>query len=552
MPSRLEDILSRADIVEIISSYYPLQKAGKNYRTHCPYHPEKKPSFTVSPDKQIFHCFGCGVGGNVINFIMLEERVEWWEAVKILAEKLGIPWEEKKDKDVSSLYEITEKASLLFQKYLLGPQGKHAYEYLEKRGVNLGIQEELKLGYAPPTNWLTYWNKEKFPLLVKAGLALEREGEIFPYFRNRIIFPIFNLSGRIVAFGGRTLEDAEPKYLNSPETPIFEKGRTLYGLHLTRREIQEKGEVILVEGYMDFLTLYQYGIKNVCASLGTSFTTSQANLLRRFASRVTLLYDSDEAGIKATLRAIEQFWKEGVEVRVAILPPEEDPDSFLKKEGKEKLEELLEKGMDGLEFYLLKTKEFEGGNITSTVEKIFQCWREMKDMIKREELILRSAKILGISPRVIKDQWAGFSRRRKVVLPSNSPPPFTPEKYLLSLFLRFPEFRDKFLSRFSLEDIEEEGVRRVLEVLREADKETNLPSLLERLGEEDKQLVSGIILAEIPHSNPEREIRDCLRKIKEKKINKLRQKIQRLEEERRWDELMGCMRELECMMKDMI
>ena len=257
MPSRLEDILSRADIVEIISSYYPLQKAGKNYRTHCPYHPEKKPSFTVSPDKQIFHCFGCGVGGNVINFIMLEERVEWWEAVKILAEKLGIPWEEKKDKNVSSLYEITEKASLLFQKYLLGPQGKHAYEYLEKRGVNLGIQEELKLGYAPPTNWLTYWDKEKFPLLVKAGLALEREGEIFPYFRNRIIFPIFNLSGRIVAFGGRTLEDAEPKYLNSPETPIFEKGRTLYGLHLTRREIQEKGEVILVEGYMDFLTLYQ-------------------------------------------------------------------------------------------------------------------------------------------------------------------------------------------------------------------------------------------------------------------------------------------------------
>ncbi len=527
--SIVEEILSRADIVDIISSYYPLKKVGKNYRTHCPFHHEKKASFTVSPEKQIFHCFGCGVGGNVINFIMLQEKVDRREAIRILAEKLGIKMG-KENVVTNSLYKLLEKVSQIFHDFLFSPIGKKAYNYLEERGVKRESIEKFYLGYAPQgKNWLEELRKkEKIENLIKSGLLLEKDGEIFPYFRDRVIFPIFNLSGKVIGFGGRIIGEGEPKYLNSPETPLFEKGKILYGLNISRQEILSEKTGILVEGYMDLLSLYQGGIRNVFASLGTSFTSYQTSLIKRYADKVIILYDPDEAGKDAALRALESLWNEGIKGKVAILPSGKDPDLYLRRNGKEKLLELLGNAKEGLEFYLFRLKEKEGGNVKKIIERCFLLWQGLKDIWIREELIQRSSKILDIDVDLLKDAWKSFKRRKwsHLTEPSLSLP--TPEEHLLSLFLNFPYLIKKFLPHLPVEEIENPLVSHIFSVLKEKSEKFSLPFFLENLEEEEEKLVSTLLLREIPHSDPEKECQDCLEKIKE---NSFRRKIKEVNEE---------------------
>ncbi|NOZ64799.1 MAG: DNA primase [Caldiserica bacterium] len=537
MPSVIDEILARADIVEVISSYYPLKKAGKNYRTNCPFHLEKKPSFTVSPEKQIFHCFGCGAGGNVINFIMLQEKVERREAIKILAERLGIKIG-REDARILSLYKLLGEACQIFHNFLLSPIGKRAHDYLKERGITPETLKKFSLGYVPSGKaWFNELRKKagSDANLIKTGLALEREGRIFPYFWDRVMFPIFNLSGKVVGFGGRMLREGEPKYLNSPETSVFEKGKILYGLNISRGEIAKKKTAILVEGYMDLLALYQAGIENVCASLGTSFTPHQASLLRRFAERVVILYDPDEAGQDASLRALESLWNEGIKVEVVILPSGDDPDSFLKHSGKEKLLQLLESAQDGFEFYFHRLKEKEQGNTRKIMERCFYFWQDLKDVWMRDTLIQRGAELLNIDVSVLKDAWKSFRKKKwSTVTESLTLPAKPEEQYLLSLCLNFPSVRDRIFTALSLEEIEDPTISRIFALLKEKkDDPFSLSTFLENLEDKERKYISALLLRGIPHSDPEKECDDCLRKIKEqrtrKKIRELQEKIRRVE-----------------------
>jgi len=291
----INKISEQTDIVEVISEYLPLKKAGKNYKALCPFHEERTPSFIVSPEKQLFHCFGCGVGGNVFTFLMKWEKISFPEAVRMLGEKLGIPIsveEEKGEVSKEEFYQINESVANFFQGELR--KNKVAQDYLKRRGFSEKTLDTWKVGYAPASRvFLSFCKKKGISLerLRDLGLLSLGKEDWYAYFRERIVFPIFTPQGRICGFGGRVLDSSSPKYLNSPQSPVFDKGRVLYGLNFSKEAIGKEKAVVLVEGYTDAITLYQGGIRNVVASLGTSLTVSQARLIKRYADEVFIAYD---------------------------------------------------------------------------------------------------------------------------------------------------------------------------------------------------------------------------------------------------------------------
>ena len=343
----INQILDKVNIADIISGYIPLRRAGRNFKANCPFHHEKTPSFMVSPDKQIFHCFGCGAGGNVFGFLMKYERLEFPEAVQLLADKLGIeiprssaPPEERSE--ISKIHSANDAAANFYHYTLLKMEhGKAACEYLKKRGVTEECIKRLKLGYAPP-EWDSLFNHAKrkgldHKILEKSGLALPgREGGFYDRFRHRIIFPIHNHKGQVIGFGARVLDETLPKYINSPETPVYNKGSHLYGLNLAAEHIKQKDFVIVVEGYLDFLTPFQAGIGNIVASLGTALTQDQVRLLKRFTKNITMVFDADSAGESASLRGLDIAVGEDMNAKVAALPQGYDPDKFTRELGADK------------------------------------------------------------------------------------------------------------------------------------------------------------------------------------------------------------------------
>ncbi|UCB53529.1 MAG: DNA primase, partial [Candidatus Zixiibacteriota bacterium] len=362
-PELLDQVRDANDVVDLISEYVPLKKRGKNFVGLCPFHSEKQPSFTVTPDKQIFYCFGCGEGGNVISFLMKHEKLSFPEAVKVLAKRASIPLPEKsfdakRAKQLDRLYYANDTANEYFHKNLYREKpGKRARQYLKKRGFDPETQKLFSLGFAP-MEWEGLINYARTKgiepeTLNQAGLAAPRTeaSGYYDRFRNRITFPVFNLSGKIVGFGSRVVDDKdEPKYLNSPETPIYHKGKILYGLNLAKDEVRQKGNAILVEGNVDVISLYQAGIKNVVSPCGTAFTQNQARLLARYAEKVFLFFDADSAGQSATFRSVDLLFSEGLEVFVVSLKQGEDPDSFVKKFGADAAREQVQKAKPFLDF----------------------------------------------------------------------------------------------------------------------------------------------------------------------------------------------------------
>ena len=332
----LEDILGRVDIVEVISGYIPLKRAGRNFKALCPFHHEKTPSFMVSPDKQIYHCFACGVGGNAFNFLMQYERLEFPEAVEALARKAGVnlPKDQKQDQRavslITQLYKINELAADFYAHNLISSQGSSARSYFLKRGLKDETIKTFNLGFAHD-RWdllINYLRAKgiSLSLLEKAGLVLAKEGGgYYDRFRNRLIFPILDIKSRVLGFGARVLGDALPKYMNSPETPIYIKGKNVYGLNFAHEAIREEDAVVVVEGYLDFIIPYQAGVHNIVASLGTAFTPDQAKLLKRYTHNVVMVYDADKAGELASLRSLDIFIDEDMNVKVASLPLGSDP-----------------------------------------------------------------------------------------------------------------------------------------------------------------------------------------------------------------------------------
>lgn len=361
----LEEIRNRCDIVDIISEYVHLKPAGKGFKGLCPFHGEKTPSFMVSPEKQLFHCFGCGEGGNVFNFLMKYEKLSFFEAVKMLAQKSGVPLpvdEEKENilhKKKERLYKLNNLAVNYYRECLFRTnQGKKVINYLKKRGINDTSVEKYKLGYAP-SDWdaLTNFLKKKeytYEELIKAGLIKKSkiEGKYIDYFRDRIIFPIFNLSGKAIGFGGRVLDDSLPKYINSPETLVYNKGSNLYSLNFAKEGIRKNNYLIIVEGYTDVLVTQQYEFNNVAASLGTALTTRQIDLIKRFTDMVLIAYDADSAGNMATLRSLDLLVKAGLEVKVIDLPQGYDPADFLIKKGRTPFQNLIDRSLSLIDYKL--------------------------------------------------------------------------------------------------------------------------------------------------------------------------------------------------------
>ncbi len=415
----IEQVRQASSIIEIASQYTTLKRRGRKWVGLCPFHTEKTPSFTVDEEKQLYHCFGCGVGGDVFSLVMERESLTFPEALKSLAEKYRVPLPAQQRvrpevlKLEEKLFKINELALGYFKKNLFNTaEGKKALEYLKKRGLSDETLQTLKAGYAMNawTALLDFFKSQDVPapLLEKAGLVLpgSRAGEYRDRFRGRVIFPIFSLTGRVVAFGGRTVVEAEPKYLNSPETPLYSKGKLLYGLNFTKDAVREAGAAILVEGYTDFAALYQAGVRNVVASLGTALTAWQVGQTMRFAPRMIVSYDGDSAGRAAAARAVPLGFEKGLNVEVLVLPDDLDPDSFLKKHGRDRFAAMLKKTAPGLDFLIdsmvrgvrMSVPEEKGRVARAVVKEI----DKVPDPVARSEYLQRASQKLGVGEDLLR------------------------------------------------------------------------------------------------------------------------------------------------------
>ncbi len=363
----IEEVRTKNDIVDVIGGYVKIQKKGSSYFGLCPFHNEKSPSFSVSGQKQIYYCFGCGAGGNVISFIMNYENFTFPEAVKLLAERAGVTLPEieytqenraRQDKR-NKLLEINKEAARYFYYQLRSERGRQGYQYFAGRQLSEETMKKFGLGYAlkTPNDLTLYLQKKGFSdeLLVEAGISAfdERYG-LHDKFWNRVMFPIWDVNNKVIGFGGRVMGDGTPKYLNSPETMVFDKSRNLYGLNFARTS--RAGNFILCEGYMDVIAMHQAGFTQAIASLGTAFTSGQANLIRRYADEVLLSYDSDGAGVKAALRALEILKEAGLTGKIINLDPYKDPDEFMKHMGREAFEERIKKAENSFMFEIRMLK----------------------------------------------------------------------------------------------------------------------------------------------------------------------------------------------------
>ncbi|WP_304132179.1 DNA primase, partial [Ignavibacterium album] len=361
--SKIEEIRNAANIVDVVSEYVQLRKRGRNYIGLCPFHSEKTPSFTVSDEKQIYHCFGCHNGGNVFKFLMEYKKISFIEAVQELAEQFGIELnyddsvpEGQSEQEI--LFDINTEVARYFSNNLLNDgEGQIARDYFQKRNIKVQTMRAFGLGYALNgwENLVSFLKQKNIDLEKALQLGLigrNKDGRVYDKLAGRIIFPIFSPNGRVVAFAGRKLreDDTGGKYINSPESIIYVKGRILYGLSFAKDEIRKLDKAIIVEGYMDLISLYQAGIKNVVAVSGTALTDDQAQLLSRYTKNVVLLFDADTAGISASMRSIEILLRKDFDVKIATLPSGEDPDSFVNKYGKDEFEEVIKRSENFLEY----------------------------------------------------------------------------------------------------------------------------------------------------------------------------------------------------------
>jgi len=424
-----DDIIERvrlsSDIVSVVREYLPdLKRVGRNWKACCPFHNEKTPSFVVSPEKGIFRCFGCNAAGDVFKFVMLTDNISWIESVKKLAKKASIEIKETREDIVkvsekTKLLEILESSAKFYHRHLLeSPLAKTARQYLEKRGINQETVKKFQLGYAPRGLLIQSALKKGYTTedLSKAGIITKTErGTFFEYMSERVVFPIFDVQGRVIAFGGRTLTDQNPKYLNTPETIVYSKSSNLYGLFQTLPELRKERKIIVLEGYMDVVIPYQFGISGAVASLGTSFTHNHAKLIARYADSVTLLFDADDAGRTATQRALEILVEDGVQCSVSSLPEGVDADEYLNENGKEEFLKLLEKSSkSAIDFMTERVSSGIKRNIPETKAKAVSALLEF--IARSGNAIVQREWIKSISQSVNVDEdavWREFKNMRR-------------------------------------------------------------------------------------------------------------------------------------------
>ena len=409
----IEEIISSNDIVDVVSQYVTLKRSGRNFLGLCPFHKEKTPSFSVSPDKQIFHCFGCGVGGNVIHFVSKIENLNFKESLEMLADKAGIilptidSGEDSKRQELKEkIYKINEAVAELYHKTLYEPIAKPAQEYVKKRKLDNKTLVNFKIGYAPNQNILYRFLKEKGfneEEILTSTLVKKYNNNYIDSFKNRLIFPILDVRNRVIAFGGRVLDNSLPKYINSPDTIVYNKGRNLYGLNVAKNSRLDK--IIMVEGYMDCVSLHQRGIPNAVASLGTALTENQGRLLRKYSEKVIISYDSDGAGQAATLRGLEILKNIGCDVRILQMEGAKDPDEYVIKYGNGRFNLLVENAISLVEFkvkVLKKNLNLENANDKiKFLKETAKLLQKIDSKIEQEIYIDKISKEYGISKEAI-------------------------------------------------------------------------------------------------------------------------------------------------------
>jgi DNA primase len=508
----IDDLRRQADIVRVVQDYVSLKKKGANWMACCPFHKEKTASFSVSPAKDIFYCFGCQKGGSVFNFVMEIERVPFPDAIKIVAEKTGVPLPKMVDdsrfeahkRESDTVIELNQWALVWWEDQLKSKSGSAAREYLKGRGIDDETIQTFHLGFAPDS-WdaLSTHLRQKGASqeqLESSGLVVKKdEGGSYDRFRGRLMFPVIDAQGRAIAFGGRTMDaDGEPKYLNSPETPAYTKGRHLFGLNLTRDEIRRNGFAILVEGYLDLIVPYQFGVRNMVASLGTALTPEQVKLIARFARRVVVNYDGDRAGVQAAKRAIETILAEDLEVKVLVLPDNADPDDFIRKYGVAEYQKRRGEAQPHIQFVIdqaVRDRNLHSpGDKAAAVEEALPFVRAVRSRIQKREYFDIAMDGLRVQPDQRRELWQRIrsgastdaaSVQEMVRRSSMSQPTLAEEraeKRLLELLLANQELRKIILPRLETSDYEElatAAIFRALVSLNQEDKDFEFDSLSE-------------------------------------------------------------------------
>lgn len=527
---KIDEIREAADIVDVIGTFVPLKPSGGNYKGICPFHSEKTPSFMVSRKKRIFHCFGCHVGGDVFKFISEYMKLNYVEAVHHIAKEYNITISYEQggasaaDDRQEILLDVNVQAARWYSDNLLNsPEGEQARKYFENRKLKISTLRAFGLGFAPPGNReLTDFLKEKGIEPEKAlelgMLGKNDRGETYDRFRGRIMFPIFSTTGRVIGFGGRLLEQREGvgKYVNSPESIVYSKGKVLYGLSHSKDEIRKKDFAIVVEGYMDLISLYQEGIKNVVAASGTAFTEDQALLLSRFTKKAVLIFDADAAGVKASIRTIEVLLKKNFSIQVLALPTGEDPDSFVRKNGAEEFEKLLSGAKNFIEYQMMVYKsqgKFDDPASTSeAIKEMVQLLALIDDELTREVYLRSVSDTFRISHALVSDelkktlqklkresvkQAPQVSQTNTTTIPDDLldetpvPPAFLKnEKELFRFFTDGNEsLLPRFLSRISIDDFSTPRHRRIMEAITEvfhANGTIEVPDVCNLLEQEDQ------------------------------------------------------------------
>ena len=554
--SLADRVKQQADIVRVVGEYVHLKKSGQNFTGLCPFHSEKTASFAVHPVKQIYHCFGCGVGGDVFKFVMEVEKLSFPEAVRAVAEKCGIPiprprartQEEKREtQQRTALVEMHREAATFFAQQLEATsEGKAARAYLEDRGLDSEAIARFGLGYAPSGGDALYRHlKQKYPdkLLELSGLVVrDPSGRLYDRFRRRIVFPIANDSGKVVAFGGRALGDDLPKYLNSPETPIYSKSNVLYHLDRAKEALRQRDFAVLVEGYMDTITVARAGVANVVASCGTSLTETQTKLLGRFTRRVVVNYDPDTAGQAATERSLAILLEQGCDVRVLALPGGADPDKFIREQGAEAYRKLLEQAPEYVDYLIARARQMDlstGEGKLRAVNFLMPYVQRIPNRLLRSEWATRIAQQLRVDEPVLRESLrrAAAERRSEVKakpeLMSRASKPA--ERRLVQMLVEAEGFRDRLAEELRSAEMHKGlETERILAALLEACRTGERPdsaALANTLDEKDRRLLFEIVFE--PAAEPTwEEAESCLRVLRRRQAEEELAAVQKQIEER--------------------
>jgi DNA primase len=540
--NNLEEIKSRLDVVDVISDYVTLKKAGQNWKGLCPFHSEKTPSFMVNPSKQIFHCFGCGIGGDMFAFLIKYENLSFNEALTILAKKSGVSLRKSQSGTISPgekeiLLSIYRDARIFYQKNLL--KNSEAVRYLETRGIKDRTRELFSIGYAP-NRWddlSSYLKKKGYreEMIKKAGLVIHGSKGYYNTFRNRIMFPISDQRGTVIAFGGRVMDDSLPKYLNSPESPIFNKSKVLYGIDIAKGPIKETGFGIFVEGYLDVITMHIYGFSNTAAPLGTALSKEHGKLMKRFTDDVILVFDGDVSGINAAKSGVGILLQSDFNVRVLPLPEGEDPDSFLKKEGKEAFSGFLDRAVSVVDFFALQK-----GDKHLIVSEALEAISNIPNSVKRGDTVKQLSEKMKFNESDLREQLkkimkVPYAKRvsvkeRSQASESHAASRPMEEIYIVQLIIQFPEKAENIFEIISVDDFCDSTIKSIFKKMKNGFIDYNV--LITECAEDERNLLSELLF-KTEFDDPEKIFMDCCKRLKTKKrqalLHELQEKIKKAE-----------------------